>query len=428
MELKIGKPYLESGKGTVRLCAQVKAPGEQQTKLFFEVDKKWGEYLVTELSDAFVLAVLKRAMKHGWDICYETPMSEDLCYQLTAYGIPVLSGLTEIYSAILLKGETTDLEIPAAGKAGTGFSGGVDSFYSVLKHKDSRFPKHEVTHLVLARNGAASSSVPQKLAREWYDASSKKLAKSAAELGMEYIGVWSDIPDFYRRESCGNGCLIQTSSFIHALRKLFKNYYWASTFRTDVIDFQEYSRTGDGGFIDPFLVPLVSVDGLRFHHSGGEASRIEKVEYIADFPVVQRSLTVCGSLDAGNCGNCVKCLRTMAELNSIGKLEQFQESFPVKKYLKHWTGKLAFELALDHPPFTTDILKTMEAHGKKVPAAVFMKKWCFYTPYRKVREALRDHYAVRKLYYMLKLDEKTGQKHSREMKRLRLEECKRKRR
>lgn len=428
MELRIGKPYLESDKGTVKLCAQVEVPREGQGILFFEVDKKWGEYLVTELSDAFVLAVLKRAMSNGWDICFETPMSEDLCYQLTTYGIPVLSGMTDIYRDILLKGEITDLVLPTAGKAGTGFSGGVDSFYSVLKHKNSRFPKHDVTHLVLARNGAASSSVPQKPAREWFDASNKKFARSAAELGMEYIGIWSNIPDFYRKESCGNGCLIQTSSFIHALRKLFKNYYWASALRTDVIDFQEYSHTGDGGFIDPFLVPLVSVDGLRFHHSGGEASRMEKVEYIADFPIVQKSLTVCGSLDAGNCGNCVKCLRTMAELNSIGKLKQFKESFPVKNYLKHWTGKLAYELALDHPPFTTDILISMKAHGKKVPVTVYLKKYLVYVPYKKAREAFKDNYAARRLYYMFKLDEKTGQKHSKEMKRIRLEECKRKRR
>ena len=82
------------GGGTVRLCAEVDIPEEGQLILFFETEEKWGRYFVTELSDAFVLAVLKRAMKRKWDISFETPMSEGLCYQLTTYGIPILSDMT----------------------------------------------------------------------------------------------------------------------------------------------------------------------------------------------------------------------------------------------------------------------------------------------------------------------------------------------
>lgn len=425
MEMRIGKPYLEARGGTARLCAEIDIPKEGRLTLFFETEEKWGQYFVTELSDAFILAVLKRAMKKKWDICFETPMSEDLCYQLTTYGIPILSDMTNIYQKIELKGKTTTICVPTAGKAGTGFSGGVDSFYTVLKHKDSQFAGHEVTHLVLARNGAASSSETEEIARSWFDASNAKLAEGAKMLGMEYISIWSNIPDFYRKDFCGNGCVIVTSAFIHALRKLFKIYYWASAYQADVLSFKQYNRILDGGFIEPFTVSLVSVEGLRFYHSGAEVKRVEKVEYIADSPEAQKSLIVCGEESACNCGSCVKCLRTMAELNSIGKLEQFRESFPVDKYLKNQTGKLAYEFVLDHPPFTTDIRKSMKKHGKKIPVSVWLESWFIYLPYHKLRETLKNNYTIRKLYYRLHLDEKTGRKHSEAMKERRLAECKR---
>lgn len=118
----------------------------------------------------------------------------------------------------------------------------------------------------------------------------------------------------------------------------------------------------------------------------------------------------------------------MAELNSIGKMELFKESFPVEKYLKNWTDKLAYEFVLDHPPFTTDIRKSMKKHGKRIPGSVWLKSWFIYWPYHKLRETFKNNYTIRKLYYRLHLDEKSGRKHSEAMKERRLAECKRKRR
>lgn len=423
--LKIGRIYIEQ-EDKVRLCAPIEIPQEGKKLLFFEVEQKWGKYLVDEFSDAFVLAVLKRAMKNSWDISFETPMSEELCYQLEEYGIKILSDFIGIYHPIKLIGEITAKKIISENKVGTGFSAGVDSFYSVLKNKDTRFINHNVTHLVLARNGAALSSEPEKKARQWFEVSNEKFVSYAESLKMEYIAIWSNIPDFFWNDQCGYGDTIVTAGFIHALRKLFGVYYWASAYKADVLDFSEFSRTEDGGFIEPFTTCLVSVEGLKFYHSGSEANRAEKVAFISENEIVQKSITVCGDENAVNCGKCNKCLRTMAELYAVGKLERFKESFPVDEYMKRQKYYLAYELALDHPPFTTDIIKMMKKNGKSVGVSIYLRKWLVCKPIIRLRATFSNVYWARKLYYMFHLDEKFDKKHSGEQRKERLAKCRNK--
>lgn len=417
------KVYKESSEKLTRLCAPVEIPGKGSMTLFFETDIKWDKYFVDELSDAFVLAVLKRAMKNDWNILFETPMSEELCYQLETYGIPVLSKYVKAFHSIRLNGKITSDKIISENKVGTGFSAGVDSFYTVLKHMNSRFPSRDITHLILARNGAASSSEPEIIAKKWFEETNKKLAPYAQKMRLEYIPIWSNIPDFYWRDQFGYGDLIVTSSFIHALRKLFGVYYWASAYEAGILDFKKFDETTHSAYIDPFIIPLVSVKSLKFYHSGSEVSRVQKVDFIADHELVQKSITPCGSETGKNCGRCVKCYRTMAELNALGKLEKFRESFPVDDYLKREKWNLAHELAMDHPPFTTDIIKAMRAHGKKIGWTVYIREWLIYKPLEFGRKKLKNVYWARKLYYSLNLDEKIGVKNSEEIRKIQLEEC-----
>lgn len=220
-----------------------------------------------------------------------------------------------------------------------------------------------------------------------------------------------------------HGDLIVTSSFIHALRKLFGVYYWASAYEAGILDFKKFDETTHSAYIDPFIIPLVSVKSLKFYHSGSEVSRVQKVDFIADHELVQKSITPCGSETGKNCGRCVKCYRTMAELNALGKLEKFRESFPVDDYLKREKWNLAHELAMDHPPFTTDIIKAMRAHGKKIGWTVYIREWLIYKPLEFGRKKLKNVYWARKLYYSLNLDEKIGVKNSEEIRKIQLEEC-----
>ena len=133
-EMHLGIPYIEEmDNGKARLCANLSINGNMQV-IYFEVDNCWKKYLVTENSDAFILAVLEKAMKNSFDISFEQPVSEELYYGLVTYTIPIYARNFEMFNEINLIGDIT-LENPVSEcKTGTGFSAGVDSFYTILKH------------------------------------------------------------------------------------------------------------------------------------------------------------------------------------------------------------------------------------------------------------------------------------------------------
>ena len=65
---------------------------------------------------------------------------------------------------------------------------------------------------------------------------------------------------------------------------------------------------------------------LEIKHGEASTTRIERVSAIADNPLAQQHLRVCweNRAPAGNCSRCEKCIRTMLELHIIGKLQNFE--------------------------------------------------------------------------------------------------------
>ncbi len=409
-EMHLGIPYLKQmDNGKVRLCSVLSINGNAEV-IYFEVDKHWKKYLVTENSDAFVLAILEKAMKNSFDISFEQPLSEELYYGLATYTIPVYAKNFKLFHEIKLIGGTTKQNPESEGKTGTGFSAGVDSFYTVLKHMgNEKTSSYNVTHLLLAVNGAAATGVSEELDREWLEMSQKKLQVYADRMGLEFVFAGGNIDLLYSDDTCLNGDAITTASFVYALQKLFGTYYWASAYPASIFGFNQK----DGGYCENVSVPYISTRKLKFYHSGSEINRIEKVKYIADNTVVQEGLTVCGETDACNCGCCFKCLRTMSELYAIKKLELFKESFPVDNYKKHFVSKFAQELAVDHPPFTTDILNEMKKNGIRIPFTVYLLTFLVYKPLYMFRDRLKYVVWLRRFFYKFNLDEKIlGRKHS----------------
>ena len=89
----------------------------------------------------------------------------------------------------------------------------------------------------------------------------------------------------------------------------------------------------------------------------------------------------------------------MAELTAVGKLDKFDKVFPVADYKAHFSSRLADELALDHPPFTTDITATLRENGVHIPFTVFVKKYLWYKPYYFAKKKLRNNRFMMELYY-----------------------------
>jgi hypothetical protein len=83
------------------------------------------------------------------------------------------------------------------------------------------------------------------------------------------------------------------------------------------------------------LDPLWSSDRVRIRHEGGSYSRLAKVRAIVDSPLVQRHLRVCWENRSvvGNCSRCDKCVLTMVLVAVAGAADRVE--------VFDWTGSLA---------------------------------------------------------------------------------------
>ena len=87
--IQIEKPILRQEERTV-LCAPITLEGKRQ-EAWFSVETQYGQYLVDDRLDAFVVGFLTTAMRLGEDIVCQAPISRRLYYQLTEYLIPAMA-------------------------------------------------------------------------------------------------------------------------------------------------------------------------------------------------------------------------------------------------------------------------------------------------------------------------------------------------
>lgn len=143
----IGKPYLDQVGGKTRCCATVQIDNKDTQLLWVEVDSDISKYLAFERADAFIVDLLYYAMINGYDIVSEGEMSEKLHYQLEEYWIPTLSKCIDGYCNIRIDAPLNNSRLSNAGAIGTGISGGVDSFFTLLSHTNRTERDYNITHV-----------------------------------------------------------------------------------------------------------------------------------------------------------------------------------------------------------------------------------------------------------------------------------------
>lgn len=81
-EIYISAPFIEEREnGLCRLIAKIDVNDVEET-VFIEVENTYKEYLVTERSDAFVVLTLPIAIREGYDIKCEVPITEILLHNI----------------------------------------------------------------------------------------------------------------------------------------------------------------------------------------------------------------------------------------------------------------------------------------------------------------------------------------------------------
>ena len=327
----INKPYIVENNEYSRLVCNV-SEDDIEKEIYFEVEKEYGKYLCFERCDAFVIGYLSYAMQNKHDIKSETPITDELLYNINEYLIPALTDNDERLSKIKITAPIAPA-LDNAGGVGTGISCGVDSFHAILNNINSQYPKNKLTHVCINNVGAFNVCYEKYGIEKVKNAIYIRAEKAAKELNIPIIKTDSNfqtqcIQDHLRTNT------YSSMLAVFCLQKLWKTYFYSSS-GYDLNCFNlKNSLDFDSGFYDLLSLNCFSTRKLRVYSEGMAKSRFEKTRFIADNKTVQKYLHVCVREDE-NCGVCTKCKRTILTLDTLGKLENFSKVFDIDYYKKH---------------------------------------------------------------------------------------------
>lgn len=204
---------------------------------------------------------------------------------------------------------------PAAvstGRIAAFFSGGVDSWATVLGNPD-------VTDLVFVRGIDILPRLEHQ--RGLADEVEARLREAADGLGLPLHVVETNLRELsdplVRWEVF---CASAMSAVALFMAPLFERVLIASD-----ADYETQLPLGPGRLVDQ----LWSTEELEVVDDGGRFNRFQRLSQIAEHPLVRRSLRVCWQNPGGayNCGRCRKCMLTMVSLETLGTRAGI-ETFP----------------------------------------------------------------------------------------------------
>lgn len=363
----INKPRITEDKNSCLLKSVIELPDNTKYDMWFKVEKEYKDYLCTEKSDAFLVALIPYFVKHNYNVEVKGNISSKLYYQLTSYLLPLLVK-TFHKNKITIETGLTD-EVFGGKGVGASISCGVDSFYTLLKHKNCKDPAYNITHLTFFNAGSCGEYGGEE-ARKLYYQRLERIKKFCEEYNYKLITVDTNMNELIMMNH-EKTHTFRTLACVLALERLFSKYYFASGLGFDGSHIDEE----DTAYYDILNMSCLTTENITFYISGIEVSRSEKVQYISDFEETYKYLNVCVLTDE-NCGICEKCIRTMTALEAIGRLEKYNAVFDLEKYKKNKYKIFAriYRYRRDKikKEFYEDIFKLYKSNNIKYPKLPFL--------------------------------------------------------
>lgn len=328
--LVIGRPWIEDNpsNGCSRLCIELFESDKHVYTVWYEVFKEYKSFLTTERIDGIIVNLMLYAMEHGYDLKSEVPISEALHYKLTNYLIPSISSHIAPYMPIEIDAPFDGTILPSANAVGASLSGGVDSFYTLLKNIGCQEKSFNITHVTFF-NAGASGAHGGDWARERYRRRIEWIQEVALQYNLRMVCVDTNINEFLQQDHEPTNTF-RTLAIPLILEKLFSKYYFASSYQFENFRFAYM----DTAYYDLLNLPCISTENLTFLLDGAEASRCNKLKFIAQERTVQEKLNVC-TAEVHNCGKCDKCRRTILGLYAVGALDKFNNAFDIEYFYKN---------------------------------------------------------------------------------------------
>jgi hypothetical protein len=320
--------------------------------LWYRFPQGYKEYINPNNGNPFLAATLLLAMRTGEELQISKPVS----YRLLRSADGPIQDFYKYYDNTLNKIQIKPLEnLPLdhdsnKERRGVGlfFSGGVDSFYSLLKNI-TQHPSdlYSQTHLIVVHGfDIPLTNDGTVLFQELL----KNCEKLSCKYGRRILPVTTNLRELSEKFVKWETQYVSAAmaSIILALESVLECVYIASTHAYEDL----FSWAGS----QPMLDPLYQTEGCGIIHDGNEAKRLDKIRFIAQFPLVTEILRVCfiNTNNQYNCGRCEKCLRTMIGLHIAGVLDKCS-TLPHKIDAE----QISCLLIAPHPPFTNELIEAL---------------------------------------------------------------------
>ncbi len=294
--------------GSTTLSVTIESHDGSRTRLWYRVPCEYAS-LIPASCDSFVVATVMLAMSQASDFAVHGEVSPSLLRNLQEFQAAWACWYPQKYRKIEIMAEV-EREQPnamAEEKAIAAFSGGVDSCFTMFRHKSGRYGR--LTRNLQAGLMVHGFDIPLAQ-QEVFERAAKKSKAMLNSLGVELIPVATNYREF------GLNWEDVFGSAVASTLMLLRGSYTVGLVPSSYTYKSLFLPWGS----NPLTDPLLSSNAFQVIHDGTAFKRIDKIREITNFPAALQSLRVCweGKERDRNCGRCEKCIRTILGFRVMG--------------------------------------------------------------------------------------------------------------
>lgn len=294
--------------GAVTVGVTLELANQKQTRLWYRLPESCQESIAPSC-DPYIIATILLSMKQGADVQIHGEVSPSLLQNLSEFQAAWQCWRPQVYRAVDITAEVEREQPspPVPEGAISAFSGGVDSCFTVFRHRTGRCGRwqQDLQAAVMVRGFDIPLDQPQV-----FDRAFVKSQATLSSLGVKLIPVATNFKELPLQweDSFGTG--------VASTLMLFQRQYSAGL----IASASPYQSLRFPWGSNPLTDPLLSTQAFRIVHDGTSCDRLEKIKGISQWPEALQNLRVCwqGQQLDRNCGRCEKCIRTILIFRALG--------------------------------------------------------------------------------------------------------------
>ncbi len=306
----------------------------------FQLPEKYDAFLDDESVDAFLLLYTWHAMELGVPLEVAAPVSAKFAGNLDRIQKVFLSLCPALRKVKITCVNARSVWRRQGSFASTGFSGGVDSWFTTLKAIQNGRP---FDCFLFSSTGQHGVHQVEEVFQSRYQTALYALSSVSGNL----MKLESNI-DRVLRHGFMQTHTIRNLACALLLQGKIRSYLYSSAY--DFIP-DKITPSSDMATVEYFLLPLIVTERFEAKTAGLGASRTEKLVYLSGRQEFNGKLYVCTEkrIPATNCGTCFKCRRTLLLLAYLGLDSVIEQSFDYPAFKKRkWAMELGALVAAEN--------------------------------------------------------------------------------